>query len=298
MIKILKINRGFWHGKIYWYRLNIKKIYRYKINWQIFNLIILISVISVNINAKENNSRPWKIYWSFTDKNAILNGPFSIGANGIQKFFKDQGNYNVSLEFKSNLLIPNVENISLYNHTAFWVEIKKYIDILRSRWEIDENPNEDISILIGISQMKNCDNRYGVTIPKLMVGNNISITFIFVERLNMERGSSESRISRLDYIILHELCHARGMNASTLNERLQLKSIIMSDSTSDPCFDHIYHKGNNQDSCIMHSFIELDPPLPYILCDYHKRILRNCLQRMQPTYSVSDTCCGLLINQK
>jgi hypothetical protein len=206
--------------------------------------------------------------------------------NRVHNFFRDNGKIDVTLEPKSELITPSAADVPIRYDENFWNEIRDYINILIYRWEIVENPVEDISLLIGISQIKGFEDRYGVTIPKERVQNNIPVSFIFKSNLIKKGGTSESLGSRTELTILHELCHARGMNLSTNYEILPQKNL------SEPFFDHVYHHGHFSDRCIMHKYVEIDPPLPFELCDYHKRVLQNCLQQIKPTYSIYDTCCG------
>lgn len=75
--------------------------------------------------------------------------------------------------------------------------------------------------------------------------------------------------------MLHELGHSRGLNANY---------------NGDPDYDHNNHSGDNAGNCIMKTAIGYTPPEPFVFCDYHKKILKNCLKDIKITYSPNETC--------
>lgn len=75
------------------------------------------------------------------------------------------------------------------------------------------------------------------------------------------------------YAVLHELGHARGLVGN-----------------GGENFDHNYHGSSaDADTCVMNL---PTPPLSFVpkLCDFHRRVLAQCLTEVKGAYSTADDC--------
>jgi hypothetical protein len=82
----------------------------------------------------------------------------------------------------------------------------------------------------------------------------------------------------VEYCVLHELGHARGLNAVTPAYPIH----------GD--YDHFTHSGSNQGICLMRIPVAELLPQSHAYCDRHKMVLRNCLTAIQFMYAPTDPC--------
>ena len=85
-----------------------------------FIVNILLILFSCNALTQVQDTAAWRIYWSYSKGNHILNSPFSIGVQGIQFFFKQQANYQVQPGFCSTDLTPPADYISIETSDLFY----------------------------------------------------------------------------------------------------------------------------------------------------------------------------------
>lgn len=116
---------------------------------------------------------------------------------------------------------------------------------------------------------------FSATLPKGTIANvyGVALSLVFKSKIHsIGTLTTEQKWRLTQYNVIHELGHARGLNA--VNNH----------------YDHNTHNGSNADICVMRVGVSSNIPLNHVFCGYHKKVLRECLTLIQYDYNPSSTC--------
>lgn len=216
----------------------------------------------------------WDIYWSYTAGNDPTSG-LGIGTGGWASIFNVQANYSTTTALVSTSVVPSDASLNMANPTTLFLTVKDFLDRFQASWRNQINNPDLASYLFGTNAMQNAAPLdYGVTTWKQP--DYAAASFVFTQKiLNLTGPSAQQKWAMIDYTVLHELGHSRGLNAST---------------TDHLDYDHDHHEGSDASGCIMRINAGYDPPQPFVFCGYHKKVLKDCLNKIRTIYTPGESC--------
>lgn len=222
----------------------------------------------------DSSNYDWNIVWSYEGSYDPTHG-LKTGL-WIDVFNKQAGYKVKTWGPDSTSIIPS--SIDLIDMNNLLTTVRNFVDdYYKDNASLSGNTSPDkFSLLFGLDSVLNSGTALGVSLSRGAVNQGVSVSLVFVGIINSAH--SDSKELWIDGVALHELGHARGLNA---------------DDGYGFSYDHEHHAGSNLSTCIMldaeHGAIT--PTEPYNFCDFHKKVLSNCLKdAIHSTYNKDDTC--------
>lgn len=220
----------------------------------------------------------WQIPYSYTIGNdPTASGGLSINTSGWRNVYITQASYNFQLSLVENKYMPSDNSLDMSTLSKFRQTVNSFIKKFEENWGYNISILEQGSHLFGVNDMIGAGTGVvGATAPKHFTQDDPAVAFVFTSKiLNLSGLTAQQKWALVDYTVLHELGHSRGLNAET---------------GQDPYYDHNNHSGEDSANCIMKLPIGYTPPEPFVFCDYHKKVLKNCLKVIKMSYLPSETC--------
>lgn len=216
----------------------------------------------------------WIIIWANESGNDPSGGT-GIGNVGWYQFFDAQVGYKITWDYRESAP-PSSSMLTLATPREFINTVDSYVKSFYEGLQIDPTiiDASNTSLLFGIRDILWRGLTVGATVPKGQISQSVAVSFNLTSVIVSSSRYPAKAWVRVDANVLHELGHARGLNA-----RL-----------NDNYIDHDTHSGQGNTTCVMWSPLEDDPPQPFTFCDYHKKVLKNCLTAIQRTYSPDADC--------
>lgn len=222
----------------------------------------------------------WNIRWSYTAGNSLIGGSPGSSQQQWRNILQDGTSYDVRPIFHSSGFLPSDAPL----HWNFLTS--RVTEFLRGFYSNDTTfsniRSRYSSFLFGVNTPTNTPpnttdttNVLGVTIPfgQLPVDvDSVAVSLVFTSKaFSIPNLDTEGRWRVVQYVLIHELGHARGLNAG------------------NGTYDHNNHGGQLVGWCVMRN-LSLSELSSHSFCDYHKRILRRCLPIIKGTYDPLDAC--------
>lgn len=222
----------------------------------------------------------WDIRWSFTGGNSLIGGNPGSSTQQWKNILQDGTNYDIRPIYHSSGFLPSDANL---NWSFLTLRVTEFLrgfytndttfGHIRSRYS---------SFLFGVNTPANTPpnatdttNVLGATIEFGRLPADVdtaAVSLVFTNKIfNISSLDTEGKWRVVQYVVIHELGHARGLNAV------------------NGTYDHDNHGGQLVGWCVMRH-LRLSERSSHSFCDFHKRVLRRCLPVIRASYDPFDPC--------
>jgi hypothetical protein len=242
-------------------------------------VLLCVAILMVGCSDEEkpaDSTRPiWGATWSFTTGNELTDNSISTQANWTTAL-STETNYNFTPFEALQNYVPSDASLN-------WLDDNELArtagDFLRQFYSNSGagvfNPDKT-SFFFGVNTpMFTPANAYGVTIPKGLTPDvsGVALSLIFKTKIHSVGSlTPEQKWRATQHVTVHELGHARGLNAVDVD------------------YDHNTHNGSNADICVMRNAALSSIPFSHVFCGYHRKVLRECLTIVKREYVPNDAC--------
>ncbi len=250
----------------------------------LFRICLLFLWTAAGIGCESRESAPgdrttnptWVARWSYTLGNELADpGLISSPANWAAAVTDETGyNFTAASQFQAH-----VPSDGFLNWTTDQRLRETAGDFLRAFYRnagIQDVDEDNVSFFFGVNAPTGTGaDDYSVTLAKGSVSNvsGVALSFVFKTKIHSLQGlTAEEKWRLTQYNVIHELGHARGLNARNAN------------------YDHVTHAGSNADICVMRINVSSNIPQNHVFCGYHKKVLRECLTIIRYDYDPSSSC--------
>lgn len=223
----------------------------------------------------------WDVDWSYTSGNILYDAGskgYGLQPSGWANVFKTAASYNFTpylnpVENTPDIQIDYTDVSTLRNSSHLF--IIQYVD--NNDMNIAGEIILNLSFLVGTNNMKGKTGTLGVTTWRGYTTGDPATSFVFTTRIRSISWltTDEERWKAVSQVVLHELGHARGLNA--YNYEL-----------GDPDWDHNHHTGTDPAACAMNGLSVV--PWKFEFCPYHAKVLGSCLKFIQVDYDFKNNC--------
>jgi hypothetical protein len=252
---------------------------------------VLFAIAAIGCGPHYDDSPPrdppvtkptWVINWSYTvsvteDNNLVSNVCHTTVADWLA-VLRNGTEYTVSASFYTSEQVPDQTSLIYGDIPTFERFMRSfYLNVGGARDKISN------SYLFGVFEPQNTDaDVLGFTdelgkYTHLPPGQQNAVSYVLKQRIMEweELTDCDQKFSGVDFVVLHELGHARGLRGN-----------------DNPEYDHNTHGGDYINDCVMHTraYPALIITRPHVFCAKHKKIMRECLKEIKSSYTITATC--------
>ena len=237
---------------------------------------------STRFSPLDLSQTDWLLLWSYHDNHDPTKENTSISFTGWKQIFEGQVGYKFKSEYLTNEKTPN--SVTSINRLNFNQTLQTFINDFYSAHGLtvqNIHPSK-VSLLLGINDIVSSSNWLGVTLGRGGINQGISVSLVFVGKISSIHSTQKALY--VDDVVLHELGHARGLNATNMSGGTEPH-----DHTNHLNYDAENNTTQEDNKCVMRSG-EV-PVSPYVFCGYHQSILKKCLKsEILTTYNPNSVC--------
>lgn len=222
------------------------------------------------------SSVTWTIPYNRTTGNTSLVGSSGGSGSSVTQWesaLRLATNLNVRVDSRNGSVAAPPDNTLDWNsEVSFLNYLNVYVAADNSYFS--GRSADQCSILIGINQRSFPPEYAGRTLRRNSIAGYqpYAISFVIPEAIWNASGytNAEHKWRRIQFSVLHELGHARGLNDAS---------------------DHGTHLGPNSADCpMLDNLLPSELPNNHIFCGRHRKILTQCLDIIQPSYNPGASC--------
>jgi len=218
----------------------------------------------------------WEARWSYTPGNELADpGLISSPANWAAAVTDETGyNFTAASQFEGH--VPSDDTLNWSDNGSLLRTAEAFLRGFYANAGIRDVDEDNVSFFFGVNAPTGTGaDDYSVTLAKGSVSNvsGVALSFVFKTKIHSLQGlTAEEKWRLTQYNVIHELGHARGLNARNAN------------------YDHVTHAGSNADNCVMRINVSSNIPPNHVFCGYHKKVLRECLTIIRFAYDPNSSC--------
>lgn len=227
--------------------------------------------------APDDQTKPlWEAHWSYTAGNELADINLVSSPATWTATLKDETNYNFIPYSLDQGHVPSDGSLDWRSSQALINTAGAFLREYYANARIT-SVGDKASFLFGVNEpIGTLAEEVGVTLPKgaIPAVHNVPLSLVFKTKIHSINTTDTGWKWRLTQTaVVHELGHARGLNAIVNNQ----------------WYDHSNHAGTDQGICVMISPVT-DPQANPKFCGYHKKVLRECLSQIQFDYNPNSPC--------
>ena len=235
----------------------------------LFSLWLVGCQSADNPPDKQPSDGDWEVGWSYTGTINLIGGNPGSSTSQWKSILESNTGYKVLPHYWDQANLPSDLGWT-------WSNLSNNVSTFVQQFYVNEgivgNPPEFLSYLFGVHTPAGTQGPVlGVTFRKGDVANvyGVAVSLVLRAKISTLPFTSEQKWRITQQVVLHELGHARGLNADNGE------------------YDHTHHSSWLGD-CLMRNVESAADN--HIFCPFHQQVLRECLKRIQTTYDPTAQC--------